>query len=294
MNTGFNRIGILLISGVLLSCPCDKSFAWGNLSGKIAEGNKLYGDGEYDRALTKYNDAQIEAPASPEIYFNMGNVFFRQGKYGEAVDLYQKSMEKGDIGVEAKAMYNIGNSLFQQGRLQEALEYYKQALERNPDDVDTKYNIEYTERLLKEMLLKARETTRKARQEREERQTQQQQAGEDNPFDSAQDNPFDSAQDKPSDSAQDKQARVSSTREDEDKGEGQKEGGPARDLKAGTDKEKDGKAGVTEQSYKDREDLSKDEAERFLSAFERDQKGNPLMNQQKSRGGRGYYVEKDW
>jgi regulator of protease activity HflC (stomatin/prohibitin superfamily) len=64
--------------------------------------------------------------------------------------------------------------------------------------------------------------------------------------------------------------------------------------KAEQDKEKQDQAQEAKKSDKDKKDLSKDEAKRFLSAFERDQKENPLLNQQKSRRGRGYYVEKDW
>ncbi len=273
------KIIVVCLILVLLSA-WSPVFAQSGLSKKITEGNKLYADGEYDKALTKYNDAQIEAPTSPEIFFNMGNVFFRQGKYKEAVDSYQKSMEKGDINVEAQAMYNIGNALFQQGQLREALEYYKQALERNPDDVDAKYNIEYTERMIKEMLSKSKETMERASQEQQKRKMQEKQ--------SAQAGGKKEEEKRP----QEEKAQAASTQE------GKKETGKEEEQGSGAemgkkDNDKLQAQGAKDEA-KDKEDLSKEEAERFLSAFERDQKDNPLLNQQKSRRGRGYYVEKDW
>jgi len=276
------KVKIIVLALVLASLyPWDRAFAQGSLSNRIIEGNKLYNDEEYDKALTKYNDAQIEAPTNPEIFFNMGNVFFRQGKYKEAIDSYQKSMEKGDINIEAKAMYNIGNALFQQGQLREALEYYKQALERNPEDVDAKYNIEYTERMIKEMLSKAQETIEKAQREQQKRKAQEQQSAQ---GEKKEENTED----------QEKQTQSAPQQEVKKKPGEEKEAQHAEtDKKEGDERQvQEAQAGKTDAENK--EDLSEEEAERFLSAFERDKKDNPLLNQQKSRRGRGYYVEKDW
>lgn len=282
MNTRFNLVVMILILTAVLLYPHTLAFAQRSLSAKIAEGNKLYNDGEYDKALIKYNDAQIEDPKSPQVFFNMGNVLFRQGKYKEAIDSYQKSMENGDINVEAKAMYNIGNALFQQGQLRQALEYYKQALERDPDDIDAKYNIEYTERMIKEMLSKAQETKQRAQQEQQKRKAQEQQSAP-------------SSEGKEEEKKSQKKPEGSASQQEDKKKAGEK--------KEGQHTEADKKEGEKPQSQEARsgkpepenkEDLSKEEAERFLSAFESDKRDNPLLNQQKSRRGRGYYVEKNW
>ena len=66
---------IIVISLVLvLLCANSPVFAQSGYGKKITEGNKLYAVGEYDKALTKYNDAQIDAPTRPEIFFNMGRI----------------------------------------------------------------------------------------------------------------------------------------------------------------------------------------------------------------------------
>ena len=279
---------IILCLIAVLFLVWNPAFAQRTLSAKLAEGNKLYADGQYDKALTKYNDAQIEAPASPEIFFNMGNVFFRQGKYKEAIDSYRKSMEKGTVDIEAKAMYNIGNALFRQGRLREALQYYKQALERDPDDIDTKYNIEYTERMIKQMLSKAQETMKKAQEEQKKRQERQKQQG------------FEADAERQQQKSQEAevQAQQKQRQQDEQAQEQAQQKQAQQQVAAlGQQPPKEGDEGRKEAvrpGDKEPGELSKDEAERFLSVFERDRKDSPLLSQRQSRRGQGYYVEKDW
>ncbi|MFH1415489.1 MAG: tetratricopeptide repeat protein [Elusimicrobiota bacterium] len=246
------------------------SISIAGLSKKITEGNKLFDEGSFDEALTKYNDAQIENPASPEIFFNMGTVYYRQKKYKEAVDAFQKSMEKGDVDLEAGALYNMGNSLFQQGQLKEALEYYKQSLERNPEDRDTKYNIEYTERKIKEMLLKAEETRQKAMQDQAQRK-QEQQAGKGGKEDEG-------GEDKQQGSQIDQEKKDGEDKKDKESGESGENAGEKRDAARPEDKQ----------------EMSKDEAERFLSSFEQDQKNLTPPPQQGSERSRETHVEKDW
>jgi len=171
----------ILILILLISSLANLAFLEKGAAKKVKEGNEYFLQENYQEALLRYNDAQLDDPVSPEIVFNMGDVFYRQRKYKEAVEAFAKSMERGDRALEAKAFYNVGNSLFQQGRLREALEAYKQAIERDPDDEDAKYNLEYTERKMKEMLSQAPKTKQQALQDQREQKEQQQS------FDSAQD-----------------------------------------------------------------------------------------------------------
>ncbi|MCP4649714.1 MAG: tetratricopeptide repeat protein [PVC group bacterium] len=237
----------------------------GNLAGKIKAGNQAYEEGRYDDALVTYNDAQIESPTSPEVFFNMGTVFYRQKKYQEAIDVFQKSMEKGDADIEAKALYNIGNSLFAQGQLREALEMYKHALERNPEDGDTKYNIEYTERKIKEMLSESKQTQEQAMKDQAKQQQQQQQEQEGQ-----------QAEENKENSEQQEQAQLKQSKKQEGSEEEQQQQSQQKDASEKKD------------------ELTEEEAERFLSMFEQDQKNNQLPPQQTPQRGYESHVEKDW
>lgn len=153
------------------------NFAFGPVvAGKIKQGNKLFNEGKYEEALTKYTNAQLEEPESPEIYFNIADTLYRQNKYNEAEQLLSKAIPNAAGDLEAKVYYNIGNCKYRQGQLRESIDYYKKTLELNPDDEDAKYNIEFVERKIKEMLSKQNE--RKEQQEQQEREQQQQQKGE--------------------------------------------------------------------------------------------------------------------
>jgi tetratricopeptide (TPR) repeat protein len=57
------------------------------------------------------------------------------------------SLERDSVNI-SETHYNAGNSLFQQRKLEEALEEYKNALRANPSDMDAKFNLAYTKKLL--------------------------------------------------------------------------------------------------------------------------------------------------
>ena len=121
------------------------------LSGKIAEGNKAYKNGNFQEAEQKYADAQVDSPDSPEANYDAGLACYRLEKYDEAISAFQRAASQASQALEAKCHYNIGNCLFRQGKLKESLESYKRANELDRDDEDTKANIEYVTRLMKEL-----------------------------------------------------------------------------------------------------------------------------------------------
>ena len=121
------------------------------LARKISEGNKSYKSGNFEEAEQKYADAQVDAPDDQIVNYNAGLACYRLQKYEEAIAAFQRSASYAGSLLEAKCHYNIGNCLFRQGKLKEALESYKKANELDRDDEDTKLNIEYLTRLMKEM-----------------------------------------------------------------------------------------------------------------------------------------------
>lgn len=140
------------------------ALGWGAtvpLARQVEQGNALFAEGKYDAAQQVYATAQVDAPESAEIAFNLGTTYYRQGKYEQALASFEKALGSEDMSVVAKAHYNIGNVLVQQGKLREALEAYKRCLEITRDDEDAKYNIEYIQRKLKELASKQKEEQEK-------------------------------------------------------------------------------------------------------------------------------------
>lgn len=159
----------------LLTCIiCLLNIAFGPaIVGKVKEGNRLYQKGNYEEALKKYTDAQIDRPESPELSFNIADILYKQRKYNEAQQMLEKAIPQSDPQLEAKIYYNIGNCRYRQGDLRGSLDYYKKALELNPNDEDAKYNIEFVEKKIKEMLSQVKE-----RQENQRTQKQKQEGTE--------------------------------------------------------------------------------------------------------------------
>lgn len=147
-----------------MACMMWSALGWGAtlpLARQVEKGNALFAEGKYDAAQQVYATAQVDAPESAELAFNLGTTYYRQGRYEQALASFEKALGSEDMSVVAKAHYNIGNVLVQQGKLREALEAYKRCLEITRDDEDAKYNIEYIQRKLKELASKQKEEQEK-------------------------------------------------------------------------------------------------------------------------------------
>jgi len=133
---------------------------------KIASANNIYKTGNYNQALSMYEEAEVDNPESPYIYFNKGISYFRLEDYEKAKEAFLSAAAKADdLKLEAKAYYNLGNTLFYEaGRqtetdLKKSIELYQQAitnyqlaLERDKNISDAAHNIEVTRLIVKDLL----------------------------------------------------------------------------------------------------------------------------------------------
>ena len=136
----------------------------------LSEGKKAYDNGLYEEALRSYSQALLKAPDSPEIFFNQGAVLYKQKKYEEALNLFQKSLQSPDTKLQARAYYNIGNVYFRQQKWKESFESYKKSLEFQPGNNDCKYNLEFVQKKLQD--------EKKKQEEQKKEQSSQGQTGE--------------------------------------------------------------------------------------------------------------------
>ncbi len=152
---------------------------------KVREGNRLYENGQYLEAHSKYTDAQVDAPEMRELDFNVGNTLYKQQKYDEAIEAYLRAAGSSQPAVEAGAYYNIGNCRYmlgeRQGSLQlmrDAIDAYRQALSIDPNDMDAKYNIEYVQRRIKELLSQQQQQQQQNQEQQQSQEQDQQQQGQ--------------------------------------------------------------------------------------------------------------------
>ena len=262
--------------------------AFAGAAAYVERGNEKFAAGDYDAALQLYHQGQNAAPAAPEILYNMATVFYRQGEYGQAVDANMQAGKNASDAVQAKAAFNAGNSFFQQGNFSEALASYKKALAITPGDEDIKYNIEYTQKKMQQMRSQAQQT-----QQRAERNNREHAENDQN-------SPANSGQTKEKPNAEQGEKERQNEKEPDQEKEEQKSGtngdnASASGNAAGSSAQQPGPA--SERSEK--EDASsatgettKEQAERFLSAFDKDQKN--MLPFELNRKGHSADVEKDW
>ncbi len=79
--------------------------------------------------------------------FNRANVYYEQANYDEAIKQYKSILEEG---LESGNLYyNLGNCYFKKGKLGEAIFYYEKARRLTPQDRDLESNYEYARSLIK-------------------------------------------------------------------------------------------------------------------------------------------------
>jgi Ca-activated chloride channel family protein len=132
----------------------------------VSKGNGLYLAGKYDEALSAYGEASVEAPESPQIYFDKGAAYYRKGDYEKAKEAFENAaLKTKDIKLEAMARFNLGNCSFSEAQrqkdsdLNKALEgcqttirHYQEALTLDPGIKEAAENIEVVRLVMKNIL----------------------------------------------------------------------------------------------------------------------------------------------
>lgn len=155
----------------------------------IRKGNKNYKDSLYNESEINYRKALEKAPQSLEATFNLGDALYKQKKYEEATkkfsSLCPRNIDKKKL---AKIYHNLGNSLLQQSfninpmdttqnkieMIKQSIEAYKNALRNNPDDKETKYNLAYAQRFLRQQIQQQKQQQQQQNKNQQKKQNKKQ------------------------------------------------------------------------------------------------------------------------
>jgi Ca-activated chloride channel family protein len=84
-----------------------------------------------------------ENNTSPAASFNLGNTWFKSGKYDTAAQQYDALANNAhDKNIQAKSYYNKGVSLVKNKKIKEAVDAFKQSLKADPSDEDSRQNLQ--------------------------------------------------------------------------------------------------------------------------------------------------------
>ncbi|MCJ7501346.1 tetratricopeptide repeat protein, partial [bacterium] len=95
--------------------------------------------GEWDKALSHYQQTIKLAPMFPNPYINIGNVYHKKKEYEEAEKWMKKAIQLDPKS--ALANYNLGNILREAGKTDEAISVYTKALQLNPRYIEAANNL---------------------------------------------------------------------------------------------------------------------------------------------------------
>jgi len=77
-------------------------------------------------------------------FAQIGITDYRMGRYGEAASQFE--MEAAKNPRSAEIMYDLGNCYFQQGKFPQAVDAFQKALALKPEDADTQANLRLAQR----------------------------------------------------------------------------------------------------------------------------------------------------
>jgi tetratricopeptide (TPR) repeat protein len=203
-----------------------------SLRGLVNDGVDLGGRRIIKKAEVNFKKGTEKVPDNFEAQFNLGDAYFKQQRYDEAIKSYQSSLAIARNDIEkSKVHYNVGNSLLKSQKIEESIEEYKKSLKLNPDDQEAKYNLSYALEMLKN----------------QEQQKDQQQDKKDE--DKKEEEKKDEQKDKKEEKKEDQQKKQDQQKQDQQKKEEEKQ-----------------------QQQQQPQKISKEEAERILEALKDNEK----------------------
>ena len=164
--TLFILVSLLTVCGV-----CDAQ----SERGSVRKGNRDFGKSRFEEAEINYKKALVADSTSVAADYNLGNTYFRLENYTEAEKYYgaaADSLSKGRYG--ADLYHNMGNSLLARQDYQGAIEAYKNALRRRPDDMETKSNLAYAQKMLQNQQNQNRDQQDQNKDQNQDKQNQDQ------------------------------------------------------------------------------------------------------------------------
>lgn len=83
---------VTFIVGVVHAQTADQLFA---------EGNTLYKDGKYEQAIMRYDSIIAQQKVSSELYYNLGNCYYKLNKVAPAIYHYEKAIQLDPLNEDA-------------------------------------------------------------------------------------------------------------------------------------------------------------------------------------------------
>ena len=201
---------LLVLSPAVLSAQSDRS--------DVRAGNRDFKKGQYREAEIEYKRALLKDSASVTARYNLGNALYKASSYNEA-ELYFKGL--GDTlknlsrSKASDYFHNSGNLALQQKKYQEAVEAFKESLRLEPDNFETKSNLAYAQKMLKNQQNQNQDQNNQNQDQQDQNQDQNNQNQDQQDQNQNQDQNKDQNQDRNNDQNQDQDQNQNQDQQDQ-------------------------------------------------------------------------------
>ena len=90
------------------------------------KGDRLFKQGKFTEAVAQFKVALEEWPEDWQAMWALGNCFGELKKHKKAEEQFMKAIELASASELPNLYFNLGNALFDQGKYHEAIERYRQ------------------------------------------------------------------------------------------------------------------------------------------------------------------------
>ena len=145
-------------------------------------GNEAYTNKRFNEAEEQYRASLGKDKNLAESTFNLGDAFYKQGKYDDAISQFRSIAENGRAPKEmrSQSFHNLGNPLLKSRKIAESIDAYKNALRLNPNDDDTRHNLAYAKQLLAQQQKQQNQNQQNQDNNQDQQQQNQNQQKQDN------------------------------------------------------------------------------------------------------------------
>ena len=134
-------ITLLMASAGTLAAQPDKA--------EVRRGNRAFGKGNFFPATLEYRKALEKDSTSVPAHYNLSNARYRLEEYEQAEMGLKERVKTIEHPVQrADAYHNLGNAQLMQKKYAESIDSYKDALRLRPNDMETKSNLAYAQKML--------------------------------------------------------------------------------------------------------------------------------------------------
>jgi tetratricopeptide (TPR) repeat protein len=105
----------------------------------LSKGIEFFKQGKYDDAIEYFEKVIEKFPSSTAAYYNLGISYLRKGDVDQAITSLEKAVESNPEAIEA--YFALGECYFNKGESEKAMQSFSRALELQPDNPKAYYNL---------------------------------------------------------------------------------------------------------------------------------------------------------